>query len=74
IHDGNVIFQRESSSYYYIKPDGTQQQIGSPRETGQYLKVDDVWDPNVNPMHRGRQIQAELAKPNIVSGAILMIT
>ncbi|MDB2387496.1 hypothetical protein N9W21_09225 [Shewanella sp.] len=60
--DGDVIFQRETGSYYYIKADGTLQSVGSPRDTGDYLKYDNVWAPGVRPVDRGRQIQAELAK------------
>nr|KJZ07516.1 hypothetical protein TW77_15005 [Pseudoalteromonas rubra] len=55
--NGYPIFQRSSGGYFYIGSDGKQVDIRSPREYGDFHKVDDVWAPGVKPIQRGRQIQ-----------------
>lgn len=55
--DGKVIFKRASGSYYYIDDNGIQQTIQSPRDTGDFIKVGDVWQVGVKPVQRGREIQ-----------------
>ncbi|WP_125562689.1 DUF637 domain-containing protein [Pseudoalteromonas rubra] len=55
--NGYPIFQRTSGGYFYIGGDGKQVSVRSPREYGDFHKVDDVWAPGVKPIQRGRQIQ-----------------
>ena len=62
--DNRPIFQRESGGYYYIKADGTQQALPSPRTTGDFIKLEEgtYWEKYVDPKDRGRAIQYDLSQ------------
>lgn len=60
--NGFPIFQRSSGGYFYIGSDGKQVSVRSPREYGDFHKVDDVWASGVKPIQRGRQIQDSVFK------------
>jgi hypothetical protein len=66
--DKKTIFRRQSGGYYYIDDNGIQQTIQSPRETGDFLKVANVWAPGVHYFQRGKQIEEHVwefeYKPN----------